>query len=76
MSNRMTEWTDWASIESAPKDGTEIILWAKRWDCPTLARWNKDWEKPGWQAIDPIVSSEMGEINRPEYWFPLPEPPL
>lgn len=55
----------WQPIETAPKDGTEILTWdgqdAKilRW---ALGRWD-DWgEMPG--ALLP-----------PTHWMPLPEPP-
>lgn len=67
---------EWQPIETAPKDGTEIIL------CDSLSYagyWENDpnyWQEIGWQEAD----SRQGHfISRhpqsPTHWMPLPEPP-
>jgi hypothetical protein len=69
---------DWRPIESAPKDGTEIIAWGvmagepgytsdeKAW---TGIRWSKD----GWVTTKPQGRYFVG--FHPTHWVPLPPPP-
>jgi hypothetical protein len=64
---KMKEWQDWQAIETAPRDGTEILLFARGQrndDYRGVGQWSeqrKDWF---WSfAI------------RPTHWMPLPEPP-
>lgn len=77
------------SIESAPKDGTEILLWRKdagwflaRWIAPCdflhemeLERMGlKDTEEPDWFYAD-FVSGGRVDDGAPTHWMPLPSPP-
>lgn len=64
---------EWQPIETAPKDGTEIIVYTatKRittaWFCEETKLWPHD-----------EVYSEDGEpcnVGWPTHWMPLPEPP-
>lgn len=67
--------TEWQPIETAPKDGTNIIL------CQgarvTAGEWYSDrgdedrdgWE--GWMSQD----GGFADDDPPEYWMPLPAPP-
>jgi hypothetical protein len=65
----------WKTIDSAPKDGTVILIW-----CPLMAgekmhivRWNGmrgrfPWEPPGGESS--AIAAKM-----PTHWLPLPLPP-
>ena len=56
----------WLSIESAPKDGTTVLLWSP--GCPrAVSHWYNDLEgKGGWMFYG---------IYTPTHWHPLPDPP-
>lgn len=63
---------DWQPIETAPKDGSLILIYAKRgqaigfWDdC-----WKIDLEFVEWEG------AAWGTIYNPTHWMPLPEPPV
>ena len=54
---------DWKPIETAPKDGTEVLACNGSWIfIAGYDRW-------GW------VDSAAGESRSPVHWMPLPEPP-
>lgn len=36
---RTTMICGWRTIDSAPKNGTPILIWNKKWDMALLARW-------------------------------------
>lgn len=67
---------DWLPIESAPKDGSFILLFSSG-DGVNMARWGvpepfgdeKAWTTP---SEGPGYSSE---IENPTHWMPLPNPP-
>lgn len=78
---------NWQPIETAPKDGTEILVgrwivqgyfhqgkWVdkgKKWTCTSVA-----WEKNTWILIEWGTYAEFGELSEtPTYWMPLPPPP-
>ena len=78
---------DWQSIETAPKDGTEI--WLYREDCDAfLGRWiapcdflNEDeykdadgWDEPDWFFADFVHGGRVTD-GAPTHWMPLPDPP-
>jgi hypothetical protein len=73
-----TEMTDWQPIETAPKDGTNILLWcplpgsgyAIVGICHTTTRANGD-KVPVW-----LDAYEGEDIYQPSHWMPLPEPPI
>jgi hypothetical protein len=71
---------DWRTIDSAPKDGTRILLFDNGYIA--IGRWSDDArfgnEKygPGWQ----IFECEMDEwyaiaTDTATHWMPLPSPP-
>ena len=69
---------EWRPIESAPKDGTRVLLW-RVFDGTAIGRWGnlvpddpQEWFDDGW--IDngqPIC----GEDDPATHWMPLPAPP-
>jgi hypothetical protein len=59
--------TRWRPIETAPRDGTTILV--GRWDGAMATIYNDHWaEEPGcWCDSSPSF--------QPTHWMPLPEPP-
>ena len=68
---------EWKTIDSAPKDGTSILLW-----CPYADKsgtivvgefWVRAWASSDWK----IDYSTMVILDAPDptHWMPLPEPP-
>jgi hypothetical protein len=70
---------EWKDIGSAPRDGTEILLWlGEPWSTIEKARWYKPWGN--WQCgiipSDPAREEYHGIGGLvPTLWQPLPEPP-
>ncbi len=71
--------TDWRPIETAPKDGTEILGWHTNVyeygepSGPLVIRW--DWPWDFWAACG--VGGYEFEQDRTNFthWMPLPDPP-
>ena len=57
---------EWQPIETAPKDGTRVILFVKCGD-QCVAGWNDDFDM--WQLVGDQFT------RTPTHWMPLPEPP-
>jgi hypothetical protein len=71
---------EWREIESAPKDGTEVLVCGGTYDAcghtdlplsrPVIAFWDSThWHGPEENAHDEWRHCE------PTHWMPLPEPP-
>jgi hypothetical protein len=62
--------SEWQPIETAPKDGTEILAW------DGSVRTTAVWWVPGkqWSLVSPGEYAEDSEVW-PTHWMPLPEPP-
>lgn len=70
----------WQPIETAPKDGTRVLLFRPRhgvvcgrWDDDKYAKrvrpyWSNDQERL-WGTLET-------RDNQPTHWMPLPEPPV
>ena len=59
----------WRPIETAPKDGTELLLFARYYG-PFLGRWFEDNRGGGaYWAVGCCMAA------RPSHWMPLPLPP-
>lgn len=58
---------EWQPIETAPKDGTEILLFSG-WDIG-LCYWRNDSCFLGW------TWGAGNRFNNPSHWMPLPQPP-
>ncbi len=72
---------EWQPIETAPRDGTRLLLWAAWNDEPVIASWCvsrapysfEGWST-GWQTAgnyDVGYEALMGVTH----WMPLPAPP-
>lgn len=69
----------WRPIETAPKDGTEVLLFktfpsgepqitmASYWDYPGIEHWQRGWRTE--------KCKEQLSISNPTHWQPLPQPP-
>ena len=68
----------WQPIETAPKDGTRILIWdgymcLATWsDCCNHGQFET---APGWQIFQCEDSWHSVAAYNPTYWQPLPEPP-
>jgi hypothetical protein len=65
---------EWQPIETAPKDGTEVLLNSRT--SPYVGSWRRGWvgepqdNEVGWRA------SCCGRWTGPTCWMPLPAPPV
>ena len=60
--------TSWQPIKTAPKDGTEIIVWMGRKDIRLGWYFAPSSNTRGWM-------DQNSKTIRPTHWMPLPEPP-
>ena len=82
---------NWQPIETAPKDGTEILVWRydigsvliARWDAPANFMTDRECEEIGpgaeqydWLYVDFVAGGRMEGPEAPTHWMPLPEPPV
>ena len=73
----------WQPIETAPKDGTDILIVTSRFQIVNVARWSEECDVggfstgPGWQVFECedgwySIGFTQDEVS---HWMPLPEPP-
>ncbi len=58
--------TDWQPINTAPKDGTYVLVYGRH-EGVRIGKWETlfdDWEAP-----------YEGGLLEPTHWMPLPDPP-
>lgn len=77
--------SEWRPIASAPRDGTEILLWVplKRSSggCRVVGKWATDFEgelcgRPYWEGWqDPMAADKICDETEASHWLPLPAPP-
>ncbi|HVM91364.1 MAG TPA: DUF551 domain-containing protein [Terriglobales bacterium] len=71
--------TEWKPISTAPKDGSEVLLYiGAPWSKIEKARWYAPWSN--WQCgvipSDPVREEYFGiGSSVPTHWMPLPSPP-
>ena len=67
--------TQWRTIDSAPKDGSKILLWA--WGKVAIGEWDMQphhsQPRPYWTYDNRPVTTCRG--HPPTHWRPLPPPP-
>jgi len=81
---------EWQPIETAPKDGTEILGWRDdcgimlmRWVCPVDFMTCRELdglddesaEAEDWFCADFVAGFRLDEYLAPTHWTPLPQPP-
>jgi hypothetical protein len=62
--------TEWQPIETAPKDGTEVL---GAWYLPNICEWQ--FEPIKWRKGKFVVSWDFYDDIQPTNWMSLPEPP-
>lgn len=74
--------SEWQPIETAPKDGTVIIVWTNHDEVEVTS-----WYQTKGYGYEPVPGTEFfrevrGKVlyegwngNTPTHWMPLPEPP-
>ena len=73
---------EWQPIETAPKDGTEILVWAGSCVVVSWRRLNGiGYPREAWRLVHGAYSSGdegdwSNEVEHPTHWMPLPAPPL
>jgi len=69
---------DWQPIETAPRDGSSVIVFGPAMNKPTLGHWDAERysrnPKPHWEWA-PYFGVRWNRDNQPTHWMPLPEPP-
>ena len=65
----------WQPIETAPKDATEILVWADGRGCAVVTWMVEGYAGPTWQLTHTGSYAEDSEVYWPTHWMPLPEPP-
>lgn len=73
----------WLPIETAPKDGTKIDLWARLegtdiFERVTDCSWQEmaDWTGAEYMGWDGLWIHRHRVFTGPTHWRPLPEPPV
>lgn len=69
---------EWQPIETAPKDGTRVLVWSPQMGCSYVASWAVSepfGHEPTWSTDSegPGYSSEIPDCT---HWMPLPKPPV
>lgn len=69
--------SEWMPIESAPKDGTRIIVWPPTWHGGvSCAKWDLDRyaknPRPYWNRVDALRVGDSRD-HPPTHWMPVNE---
>ena len=70
--------SEWQPIETAPKDGEEVLLWlGAPWCRVEKALWFNPWKAWVTEAPGDGADTERYGIGSlvPTHWMPLPQPP-
>jgi hypothetical protein len=72
--------SEWQPIETAPKDGTNIDLWAKRWRSDNDGFFYRRFPECYWSNGDSMTNRHANWVHLeegwyPTHWMPEPEPP-
>jgi len=74
------DMSGWLPIETAPKDGTKIIVYCKHMGVVGPSYWDADrYSKrpiPYWTNYGEILwGKKRTRFDQPTHWMPLPQPP-
>lgn len=64
---------NWQPIETAPKDGTEVLVWTPDMYCPAIAHWHA--QRKIWVAEGFLEMYALKGADTPTHWQPLPDAP-
>ena len=74
--------SEWKTIDSAPKDGTFVILAIPGWELPAccaVASWQGRGDEANWYGMFDsglTFDARIYDIEeQPTHWMPLPSPP-
>jgi hypothetical protein len=73
--------SEWQPIETAPKDGTEILAWEDEYIPYVCTYWRGGVTSLGhnlmesWQLVNIFGSIENNRDIEPTHWMELPKPP-
>lgn len=73
---------DWQPIETAPKDGTAVLVYPGTWSgrSASIAKWESDKyakkPRPFWRRDDDMGRVTISRERSPTHWMPLPPPML
>lgn len=71
----------WQPIDTAPKDGTAVLVYPGTWDgrSAAIAKWESDKyakkPRPYWRRDDDMGRVTFSRERPPTHWMPLPLPP-
>jgi hypothetical protein len=70
----------WQPIETAPKDGTVVLVWPPTWaEGVSCAKWEDEHyntkPRPFWYRIDALSTADCRR-KPPTHWAPLPAGPV
>ena len=73
---------NWQPIETAPKDGTSVLVGWEGKSKMMIAHWDKDTyegkrrpTKPYWWSWDASLTATISRANPPTHWMKLPSSP-
>lgn len=65
----------WRPIETAPRDGTDVLVWTPGYDCNVAFWGTDDWQSGHWFTSGGHDGTSMTPGQGPSHWMPLPEGP-
>jgi hypothetical protein len=71
----------WQPIETAPKDGTHVLVYPPTWNNKkaSIAAWSDDNcaknPRPFWKRDDDLGQVSRSRSCETTHWMPMPEPP-
>lgn len=77
--------SEWLTIETAPRDGTRVLLGGGKCHCeyldreitePMAASYERHWKYGGtWLVAGMEAGYSVAFVDAPTHWMPLPPPP-